>query len=175
MASGANYSVKYRRKREQKTDYKRRLNLLKSGITRFVVRPSNRNTLTQLIEYHEDGDHILAQAKSNELRKMGWGHSTSNTPAAYLTGLLCGVRGKAKGVDRAILNSGLYPHVKGSKMYAALKGLIDSGVESNADEAVFPSEDRIKGKVIASYVEKSRNIEKDFDKAKDVILNLGKG
>jgi len=174
MASGASYTVKYRRKREQRTDYKRRFNLLKSGLTRFIVRPSNRGVVAQLIEYHEDGDRVLACAKSNELEKMGWGHSTSNTPAAYLTGLLCGVRGKAKGVDKAILDIGLHPNIRGSRIYAALKGLIDSGVESGADEVVFPSQDRIRGKVIASYVERSRGIEADFDKLKDAILNSGK-
>jgi large subunit ribosomal protein L18 len=171
MASGATYSVKYRRRRQQKTDYGRRLRLLKSGSTRFIVRPSNRHTLTQLIEYHDDGDRVIATAKSSELVKMGWVHSTSNTPAAYLTGLLCGVRGRAKGVDKAILDSGLYPQVRGSRMYAALKGLIDSGVESKADDVIFPSEDRLRGRVIASYVEGSRTMEEDFDRVRDVILN----
>jgi large subunit ribosomal protein L18 len=175
MASRATYSVKYRRKRQQKTDYRRRLRLLKSGSIRFVVRPSNKHTLTQLVEYNEDGDKIIASAKSGELVKMGWVHSTSNTPAAYLTGLLCGVRGRAKGVDEAILDSGLYPQIRGCRMYAALKGLIDSGVESRVDEVIFPPEDRIRGKVIASYIEKSRGIEAEFDKIKNTILNSVKG
>ncbi|MBD3387702.1 MAG: 50S ribosomal protein L18 [Candidatus Altiarchaeales archaeon] len=174
MATGATYSVRYRRKRQQKTDYKRRLNLLKSETTRFVVRPTNKNTIAQLIEYSEDGDKVVAQANSGELKKMGWAHSTSNTPAAYLSGLLCGVRGREKGVEKAVLDTGLYPMIRGSRIYAALKGLIDSGVESGADEVIFPAEDRIRGKVIAAYVERSKNIEADFDKVKASILKSSK-
>ncbi len=174
MATGATYSVKYRRRREQKTDYKRRLNLLKSGATRFVVRPSNKHTLAQLIEYHEDGDKVVAQANSKELAKMGWTHSTSNTSAAYLTGLLCGVRGKARGVENAVLDTGLHPQIKGSKIYATLKGLIDSGVESKAEEEIFPSESRMKGETVAARVEKSANITADFEKLKEEILSSGK-
>ena len=41
MARKAAYVVPYRRKREGKTDYKGRMNLLKSETTRLVVRPSN--------------------------------------------------------------------------------------------------------------------------------------
>jgi len=174
MATGATYSVKYRRKREQKTNYKRRLNLLKSRITRFVVRPSNKHMIAQLVDYTEDGDKVIAHATSAELVKMGWKHSTSSTPAAYLTGLLCGSRGKAKGVKKAILDTGLFPQVKGSRIYATLKGLIDSGVESPADEEIFPAEERITGKTLSSYVQKSKDIEKDFASMKQNILKPSK-
>ncbi|MFH1056037.1 MAG: 50S ribosomal protein L18 [Candidatus Altiarchaeota archaeon] len=170
MADGANYSVRYRRKREQKTDYKKRLNLLKSGTTRFVVRPSNKSILMQLVQYEEDGDKVVAHVTSRELKKLGWAHSTSNTPAAYLTGLMCGTKGKANGVEKAILDMGLYPQVKGSKIYGALKGLIDSGVESPADASIFPSEDRLSGKVIASYSTKAKDMEKDFNSIKEKIV-----
>lgn len=171
MATGTTYAVKFRRKREQKTNYKKRLNLLKSHRIRFISRPSNKNIICQLIEYHEDGDKILAHANSSDLKKMGWNHSTSNTPAAYLTGLLCGVNGKKKGVTDAILDTGLNPHIKGSKIYASLKGLVDSGIESPVDESVFPSEGRLKGAAIASYLERSKNIESDFEKLKNDIIN----
>ena len=174
MATGAVYSVRYRRKREQKTDYKGRLNLLKSATTRFVVRPTNKHMLAQLVDYDEDGDKVIVHVKSSQLKKLGWTHSTSNTPAAYLTGLLCGVQGKGKGVEKAILDLGLFPHAKGSKIYAAQKGLIDAGVESPADEAVIPSQDRITGKTIASYLEKSKGIEADFEKVKNNILKSSK-
>ncbi len=174
MATGTTYSVKYRRKREQKTDYKSRLNLLKSERIRFVPRQSNKNMLAQLIKYTPDGDQVLAHANSNELAKMGWTHSTSNTPSAYLTGLLCGVRGKKAGVEDAILDLGLQSHIKGSKIYACLKGLKDAGVDSPADDGIFPAEDRISGKVLASHVEKSKNIEADFKKIKQSILTPSK-
>jgi large subunit ribosomal protein L18 len=171
MASGATFTVAYRRKRKQKTDYKRRLNLLKSGTIRFVVRPSNKHMSTQLVEYHEDGDKVLASAHTSELKTFGWQYSNSNTPSAYLVGLLCGKRGKEKGIEKAILDLGLFPKVKGCKIYSALKGLQDSGVESPASEEIFPSEERISGKTIASYFEDKKNIESDFKKAKEKILS----
>jgi large subunit ribosomal protein L18 len=174
MATGASYTVAYRRKREQKTNYKRRLNLLKSGITRFVVRPSNKHISTQLVDYEENGDKIIASAHSSELKEYGWAHSTSNTPSAYLTGLLCGARGKAKGVEKAILDMGLFPQVNGSKIYATLKGLKESGVESPAEEDIFPSEDRITGKIISSYSKKAKDMEADFAKVKAAILKSNK-
>ncbi len=170
MATGATYSVDFRRKREQRTDYKRRLNLLKSGITRFVVRTSNRHVVAQLVAYSEDGDKVVAAANSAELAEYGWKHATSNTPAAYLTGLLCGVRGRKANVESAILDTGLYPVTKGSRIYATLKGLKDAKVVSEADASVFPSEDRLTGKVIASYREGSKGMEADFSKVKEAVL-----
>ncbi|MDK2384746.1 MAG: 50S ribosomal protein L18, partial [Candidatus Korarchaeota archaeon] len=38
MARSARYKVRFRRRREGKTDYKKRLALLKSGLPRMVVR-----------------------------------------------------------------------------------------------------------------------------------------
>ena len=46
MATGPRYAVKFRRRREGKTDYKKRLNLLKSELPRFIVRISNKYILT---------------------------------------------------------------------------------------------------------------------------------
>ncbi|MBU0761945.1 MAG: 50S ribosomal protein L18 [Candidatus Altiarchaeota archaeon] len=174
MATGTTYSVKFRRKRQQKTNYKRRLNLLKSGKIRFVVRVSNKNIIAQLVEYSEEGDRIMSHVNSQVLKTMGWGYSTSNTSAAYLTGILCGVKGKEKGVSEAILDIGRHPHVKGSKIYGCLKGLIDSGIAIDCDEEILPDGDRINGKTIASYFEKSKDIEGQFIKLKEQILALNK-
>jgi large subunit ribosomal protein L18 len=174
MATGATYTVGYRRKRQQKTDYKRRLNLLKSEKTRFVVRPSNKSILTQLVDYNEDGDKVIITVTSKTLKKLGWNHNCANTPAAYLTGLLCGVKGKAKGVESVILDTGLFPQVKGSNIYSALKGLKDAGIESPADEDIFPSNERISGKAIASYNSKAKSMETDFAKVKETILKSNK-
>jgi len=170
MATGTTFSVKYRRKREQKTNYKKRLNLLKSHSIRLVVRPTNKNILAQLVEYEADGDKILSHAKSTELAKLGWKYSKSNTPSAYLVGLLCGIRAKEKGVEAAILDSGLHPHIKGSKIYACVKGLLDAGIAIPIDEEVIPGEDRITGKTIASYVKGSDGMEGDFANVKDKIM-----
>ena len=169
MARKVTFIVQYRRKRKGKTDYKKRLNLLKSEKTRLVVRPSNKHIFAQLVSYSENGDLVVSSAHSKELTEFGWTHSTSNTPAAYLTGLLCGVRGKDK-VSEAILDNGLLTSVKGSRIFASLKGCLDAGVKVPVDVGILPDEGRISGKHIGSYVERSKNISSDFIKVKEKIL-----
>jgi large subunit ribosomal protein L18 len=75
-------NVPFRRRREQKTNYKKRLALLKSRKNRLVVRIFNKNIIAQLIEYSPDGDKVLASAYSQDLEKQGWKQSHSNTSAA---------------------------------------------------------------------------------------------
>ena len=97
MKQGPRYRIKPRRRREGRTDYRKRLKLLKSRKTRLVVRKSLKNTLVLFIEYKEEGDNVIATATSKELTsKYNWKFSTSTTPAAYLTGLLAGKRAKEK-------------------------------------------------------------------------------
>ena len=88
MAKGPKYRVKFRREREGKTDYKKRLALLKSRLPRFVVRVSNKNVLCQVIAHEGAGDKAVASCSSKELAKLGWKASRSNIPAAYLVGYL---------------------------------------------------------------------------------------
>ncbi|HHQ44592.1 MAG TPA: 50S ribosomal protein L18 [Candidatus Altiarchaeales archaeon] len=142
MASGSSYVLQYRRKRTGKTNYKRRLNLLKSGRNRLVVRPTGKHIRVQLVEYGSDGDKILSQAHSSMLKKHGYNGSTSNTPAAYLTGLLCAVH---SGGGDASLDLGLKDSVTGSKIYAAVKGAVDGGLNVACHQEMFPKEERIKG------------------------------
>ena len=144
---GPRYSVKPRRRREGKTDYRKRLKLLRSGKVRIVVRKSLKNTQIQFVEYKESGDNIIVSANSNELiKKYNWKYSTSSTPAAYLTGLLAGKRAKDKGIDECVLDIGRHSPVTGSKLFASIKGVIDAGVECPHDEEKIPNEDRIMGK-----------------------------
>ena len=82
--------LQFRRRHEQRTDYKKRLRLLLSGKTRLVVRKTLKNYLVQFVDYESKGDKILVAANSIELKKFGWKLSTGNTSAAYLTGFLCG-------------------------------------------------------------------------------------
>ena len=144
---GPRYSVKPRRRREGKTDYRKRLKLLKSRKIRMVVRKSIKNTQIQFIEYKEGGDNVLVSANSKELiKKYNWKFSTSTTPAAYLTGLLAGKRAKEKGIEECVLDAGRHPPVTGSKIFASVKGIVDAGVECIYKEEKIPSEDRIMGK-----------------------------
>ncbi len=147
MKHGPRYRVKPRRRREGKTDYRIRLKLLKSRKTRIVVRKSLKNTKVQFIKYHETGDKILVSTLSNELIKTyNWKFSTSSTPAAYLTGLIAGKKAVDKGITEGVLDIGRYVPVTGSKVFAALKGVVDAGVECPLSEDKIPNEDRILGK-----------------------------
>ena len=147
MNQGPRYHVKPRRRRQGRTDYRKRLRLLKSRKIRIVVRKSLKNTQIQFIEYKEEGDNIIASAKSNELlRKYDWKHSTSSTPAAYLTGLLAGKRAADKGISECVLDIGRHPPVTGSKLFASLKGVVDAGIDCPFSEEKLPKEDRLMGK-----------------------------
>jgi len=145
MAHKKVFTVPFRRKQEGKTDYKARLSLLKSGKLRLVVRKSNLHIIAQLIEYGDKGDKIIISASSTELKKYGWTKNTGNIPAAYLVGLLIA---KKAGNKEAILDLGLQSPIKNTRLFAVLKGAIDGGLNINASETVFPTQDRLEGKHI---------------------------
>lgn len=154
MATGPRYRVAFQRRREGKTNYRRRRALVLSGLPRFVVRCTLRRVITQMVKAEIVGDKVVAAADSNELaKKFGWFGSGSNLPAAYLTGLLCGYKALAAGVKEAILDIGLQSPTKGAKVFAALKGVLDAGVLVPHDENVLPSEERIKGQHIVAYAQ----------------------
>lgn len=143
---GPRYHVKSRRRREGKTDYRKRLNMLRSRKIRIVVRKTIKNTNVQFVEYHEEGDKIIASAISKELTtKYQWKYSTASTPAAYLTGLLAGKRATEKGIGESILDIGRHPPVTGSKIFAALKGVSDAGINCPYAEEKLPNEERLHG------------------------------
>ncbi|MBD3259579.1 50S ribosomal protein L18 [Candidatus Woesearchaeota archaeon] len=150
--------VRFRRRREGKTNYKTRLAHLKSGLPRLVVRPSLKNIVIQLVEYSPDGDKILYTCSSRQLVKYGWKGSNKSIPAAYLTGLLC--RKKIKKGTKAILDVGNNTLTKGCKIYAALKGAIDAGLDISCSPEIFPPEERINGKHIQDYAEIIKDTEK---------------
>ena len=150
-----------RRRKEGKTDYRQRLGLLLSQKPRVVVRKSLKHMIVQLVSPSEQGDVTLVSAISSELKKFGL-KSTGNTPAAYLTGLLFGLRA-TKVAKEAVLDIGLQTSSPGSKIYAALKGMIDAGMSIPHDPVMFPSEERIRGEHIAEYL--------PFDEVKEKVLS----
>lgn len=168
MAKGTTYVVRYRRRRGGKTDYRKRLDLLKSGKHCLVIRPSNKHISLQVVDYKEDGDSIIASSHSSELKKFGWKHNFGNLPAAYLTGFLGGSRCKEKKIKECILDIGLRPSVRGSRIYSALKGVIDAGIKVPVSEEVFPPEERIKGRHISEY-KKIKDMGKEFEVIKKKI------
>ena len=151
MARGSNYCVPLRRRREGKTDYHARKALVLSGKPRLVARSTLKNVTAQIIVAKPHGDEVLAAAHSRELKKKyGWKAPTGNVPAAYLTGLLCGLKAKTKGVSEAILDIGLVAPTKGSKVFATLSGVLDAGVDvPHAEEKIV--KERTKGEHIANY------------------------
>lgn len=153
-------TVYHRRKREGKTNYKKRLELLKGRKPRVVIRKTNNQIIVQLIKYDAKGDEVTSTFNQSNLKENGWKHNAKNIPAAYLTGLLAGKQSKVK---EAILDTGLQTPHKGGRIYAALQGVIDAGVKVPASKEAFPSEDRLKGSHI------SKEVEKSFEKIKKKI------
>ena len=152
MATGPRYRVPFRRRREGKTNYRSRRALVLSGVPRLVIRLTLNHAIVQVIEAEAVGDKVVVSAHSRELAKTyGWLGNCGNVPSAYLTGLLCGFKAVANGVDRAFLDVGLHIPSKGTRIFAALKGVIDAGVEVPHSEDILSDEDRISGKHIADY------------------------
>jgi len=134
------YTVYFRRRREGKTNFVKRLGLVKSGVPRFVVRKSNRGFVVQFIEYDPKGDKVLASATGVSLnKKFGW-QSKRNVYTAYLCGLYAGAQAKKKKVSEFILDVGLYIPTKGSVIFAALKGAVDAGLKTSYSEEMVPSQ-----------------------------------
>jgi len=157
----------FKRRFEKKTNYKKRLGLLLSGKPRLVIRRSLTHTKVQIIKYEPKGDKTIVSATTQELEKMGWKYSTSNIPAAYLVGLLIGKRAKKKKLKSLVLDIGLQRSVKGSRIYATVKGAIDAGLEIPCSEEVFPSEERLRGEHIVKFSKEVGDVHKiQFSKVK---------
>jgi len=137
-----------RRRRESKTNYTKRLILLKGSLPRLVVRKTNKYFILQIIESKNAQDFVKYSVNTRELLKYGCPKenqgSLKSVPAAYLGGFLLGK--KAKDLkEKIILDTGLIPNTKGSRVYAAIKGISDAGLNIKYGE-VTPNEERIKGK-----------------------------
>lgn len=154
MGKGANYRVQYRRRREKKTDYAARRVLATSEYPRFVVRISNKSILVQVTRSEIEGDYVLVNASSHELKdKYGWKASGKNMPSAYLIGYLVGKKAVEADIEEAILDVGLKRVTTGSKVFAVVQGAIDAGINIPIDSDVVPSQEAISGQVIAEYAE----------------------
>jgi len=93
------YQVKFRRRREGKTDYRARKRLIAQDKTkynapkyRFVVRITLKDIITQVIAPKIKGDEVICAAYAHELPSYGLGVGLTNYAAAYCTGLLCARR-----------------------------------------------------------------------------------
>eukprot|EP00310_Coccolithus_braarudii_P018531 CAMPEP_0183352646 /NCGR_PEP_ID=MMETSP0164_2-20130417/29569_1 /TAXON_ID=221442 /ORGANISM="Coccolithus pelagicus ssp braarudi, Strain PLY182g" /LENGTH=312 /DNA_ID=CAMNT_0025525127 /DNA_START=10 /DNA_END=948 /DNA_ORIENTATION=- len=169
------FQVKFRRRREAKTDYYARQRLIiqdknkyKSPKHRFVVRVTNRDIVCQIVEADLTHDRVVGSAYAHELTRYGLRVPTSNYAAAYATGLLLARRINSKyklnfegvtdadGEDflveaesdesrspfRAFLDVGLARTTTGAKIFGALKGAVDGGLDIPHNNKRFPGSAR---------------------------------
>ena len=122
MATGPRYSVKF----------KKRIKLLSSELPRLVVRKSNKYVIAQIITYNPKGDKTLVSVCSKQL------NLSKNLKSAYKTGLLLGEKAVKNNINEAILDIGLNPAIKGSKLFAILKGALAKGLKVNHKPEVLP-------------------------------------
>ena len=164
MAHGSRYKLAFKRRREGKTDYRARLNLIGLDKSRLVVRITNKHTIAQIINVKVNGDETLVSAHSNELKNMGWLGSGKNTSAAYLTGFLLGKKALKEGITAAVLDIGLKSSTRGARIFATLKGAVDAGLEVPYSDIILPADERIRGEHVAAYAESlsDEEVEKRF-------------
>lgn len=145
-----------RRRKECKTDYLNRLKLLKSQRPRMVFRKTNRYIITQYVLSDEAQDKVVFGISSKALLKHGWPEnakgSLKSISASYLTGYLVGKEIEKKKLDTPIVDFGMIKTLHKTKVYAFLKGMIDSGIEIKCDEECFPEDNRIKGEHMKNKV-----------------------
>merc|ERR1711943_45706 len=196
------FQVKYKRRREGKTDYYARKRLVTADKNkfatpkyRFVVRFSNKDIICQVVSSKICGDVCHTAAYASELKCYGLEVGLTNYSAAYCVGLLCARRllkkynldDKFEGTPevtaefedcfvhgndeegpnafKALLDVGLKRTTLGSKIFSAMKGAFDGGLEIphsekkfygyDADEKSYDAEanrERILGGHVAEYM-----------------------
>merc|ERR1719199_1940617 len=135
---------------------------------RMVVRISNKDVICQFIQPKITGDHCLCAAYSHELPKYGVEVGLTNYAACYATGLLAARRLLKKlGLDEqyegceepdgekflvehedgprpftCVLDVGLVRTTTGNRVFGALKGACDGGLNIPHNEKRFPGYDR---------------------------------
>ncbi|KPA86114.1 putative 60S ribosomal protein L5 [Leptomonas pyrrhocoris] len=132
------FQVQYRRRREGKTDYHARRQMVLQDKTKFgspkyrlVVRITNKDIIAQIVQAKIAGDEVLMAAYAHELPAFGIEHGLTNYAAAYATGLLLARRTLAK--------LGIADKFQGAKeadgSYAAVRTKKD---DQGDDEERFP-------------------------------------
>jgi len=130
---------------------------------RFVVRFTKTDVICQIIRATLAGDEVLTSAYAHELSRYGLKAGFTNYAAAYCTGLLLARRTLAKfGMDgeyegntenlgedfnvepegdkrpfRVLLDIGLVNTTTGNRVFGALKGALDGGLDVPHSEKRF--------------------------------------
>merc|ERR1712020_143267 len=174
------FQVKFRRRREGKTDYYARKRLVVQDKNKYntpkyrmIVRSSNKDITCQIAYARLEGDRIVAAAYSHELPRYGVKVGLTNYAAAYCTGLLLARRvlkqlnldeayqgndsidgekymvednDDGPGAFRACLDVGLARTTTGAKVFGAMKGAADGGLDIPHSEKRFPGYDKEESK-----------------------------
>nr|AXR98596.1 60S ribosomal protein L5 [Haliotis fulgens] len=169
------FQVKFRRRREGRTDYFARKRLIfqeknkyNTPKYRLIVRFTNKDIICQIAYARIEGDIIIAAAYSHELPRYGVKVGLTNYAAAYCTGLLLARRLLQKlkldsiytgveeangeeyyvededgkpGAFRAYLDIGLVRTTTGARVFGALKGAVDGGIDIPHSMKRFPGYD----------------------------------
>ena len=167
------FNVAFRRKRQGRTYYRKRLRMLMSNKSRFVVRSSLKSFQASVIEYHAQGDKVLFTVDSKALVKFGWKGDNGNIPSAYLIGIIAGKKAIEKGIKEAVLDLGFSNSTKGSRLYAALAGAVDAGLKIPFNPEVLPSKDRISGEHIVKYAKQLEKNEQTYKRQFSNYLKKG--
>jgi large subunit ribosomal protein L5e len=87
--------VKYKRRRQGKTDYYARKRLITQAKNKYnapkyrlVVRFTNKDIICQIVSSEVTGDRVFSAAYAHELKAYGITHGLTNWASAYATGLL---------------------------------------------------------------------------------------
>jgi len=169
------FQVKFRRRREGKTDYYARKRLVVQDKNKYntpkyrmIVRFTNKDIICQIAYARIEGDVIVGAAYSHELPRYGVKVGLTNYAAAYCTGLLLGRRILEKfkldtvyqgqtevtgeqfqvesvdgqpGAFRCFLDVGLARTTTGARIFGALKGAVDAGLDIPHGVKRFPGYD----------------------------------
>lgn len=162
----------FRRRREDKTDYRHRLAMIKSGKTRLIIKRSISDFRIQFVNFYASGDKTVVDERARNLRKYGWKGHTGNISSAYLAGLLAGRKAAAKGVKEAVVDFGVQNVIRGSSLFAAAKGAKDAGISINIGDEALPTDERIKGLHIHTYAESLKG-KADYEKRFGAYIKSG--
>ena len=177
------FQVKFRRRREGRTDYyaRKRLtfqdkNKYNTPKYRLIVRFTNKDIICQIAYARIQGDVIVCAAYAHELPRYGVKVGLTNYAAAYCTGLLLARRLLKKfGMDsiykgqevadgeeyyvededdqpapfRCYLDVGLYRTTTGARIFGAMKGAVDGGLDIPHSPKRFPGYNSEKSEYVA--------------------------
>jgi len=159
--------VQKRRRRQNKTDYLKRMKLLKSEKPRIVFRRTNKYLIAQYVVSDEAQDKVVFGFNSKDLLKHGWDEkakgSLKSVTASCLLGYLSGKKILKDKLETPIIDFGMIRVLHKTKVFAFIKGLIDAGVKIVSKEEAFPEENRLMGEHLKNKVDVSKiklNLEK---------------